>query len=171
MASNQSDPVLQFIRNVTARGCADSATDAQLLARFLAQHDEAAFALLVQRHGPMILGVCRRVLHQAHDVDKKSDKERLQGTWVPVSVELGGKKLSNEELKEKDFKTVFDGDSVTMTVQTQNKEMTYKLDPSKKPKHIDLVNSKGEVTRGIYLLDGNTLKLCAPDTPGEDRPT
>ena len=86
-------------------------------------------------------------------------------------MEMGGKKLSEKELKDKDFKTVFDGDSVTITVQGQSKELTYKLDPSQKPKHIDLVTPKEEVNRGIYLLDGDTLKLCATDKPGEDRPT
>jgi RNA polymerase sigma factor (sigma-70 family) len=40
-------------------------TDRQLLERFRAQRDEAAFALLVRRHGPMVLGVCRRV--QRHE--------------------------------------------------------------------------------------------------------
>src|SRR5262249_61529321 len=43
--------------------------DAQLLARFLAGRDEAAFAALVRRHGPMVLGVCRRLLRHAQDVE------------------------------------------------------------------------------------------------------
>jgi RNA polymerase sigma factor (sigma-70 family) len=37
-------------------------TDGELLDRFLAYRDEPAFTVLVQRHGPMVLGVCRRVL-------------------------------------------------------------------------------------------------------------
>src|SRR5438093_3457055 len=44
-------------------------SDAQLLESFLARRDEAAFETLVRRHGPMVLGVCRRVLGHAHDAE------------------------------------------------------------------------------------------------------
>jgi RNA polymerase sigma factor (sigma-70 family) len=50
------------LRAARARTAAADLTDAELLARFRAERDEAAFALLVQRHGPMVLGVCHRVL-------------------------------------------------------------------------------------------------------------
>ncbi len=40
-------------------------TDAQLLERFAVGRDEPAFAALMVRHGPMVLGVCRRLLHDA----------------------------------------------------------------------------------------------------------
>jgi RNA polymerase sigma factor (sigma-70 family) len=44
-------------------------SDGQLLERYLARRDEAAFAAIVRRHGPMVLGVCRRVLRNVHDAD------------------------------------------------------------------------------------------------------
>jgi RNA polymerase sigma factor (sigma-70 family) len=43
--------------------------DGALLARYLAQGDESAFSALVARHGPMVLGVCRRLLVNSHDAD------------------------------------------------------------------------------------------------------
>jgi RNA polymerase sigma factor (sigma-70 family) len=44
-------------------------TDAQLLACYVARHDEAAFEGLVRRHGPMVLGVCRRIAGNVHDAE------------------------------------------------------------------------------------------------------
>jgi DNA-directed RNA polymerase specialized sigma24 family protein len=45
--------------------------DAELLDRYARGHDQAAFATLVRRHGPLVLGVARRQLadqHRAEDV-------------------------------------------------------------------------------------------------------
>src|SRR5262245_40424658 len=47
----------------------DDGSDAHLLDRFVRGKDEAAFAGLMQRHGPMVMGVCRRVLRDAHAAD------------------------------------------------------------------------------------------------------
>jgi RNA polymerase sigma factor (sigma-70 family) len=46
-----------------------TAPDEQLLHRFVANRDEAAFSALVSRHGPMVLGVCRQLVHDPNDVD------------------------------------------------------------------------------------------------------
>ena len=52
-----------------SRSAAD-APDGQLLERFTARREEAAFAALVRRHGPLVLGVCRRILgHEQDAVD------------------------------------------------------------------------------------------------------
>jgi RNA polymerase sigma factor (sigma-70 family) len=48
---------------------APDAPDGELLARFVNHQDESAFALLLRRHSPMVLGVCRRMLNDPHDVE------------------------------------------------------------------------------------------------------
>src|ERR1700740_1416557 len=44
-------------------------TDTELLERFLGRREEAAFSAIVRRHGPMVLGVCRRVLRHRQDAE------------------------------------------------------------------------------------------------------
>ncbi len=46
-----------------------AASDAELLQAFLAVRSEAAFAAIIRRHGPMVFGVCKRILHEHHDAE------------------------------------------------------------------------------------------------------
>ena len=50
-------------------GSAAGLGDRQLIERFATSRDEAAFAALVARHGPMVLGVCRQLLGDQHDAE------------------------------------------------------------------------------------------------------
>jgi DNA-directed RNA polymerase specialized sigma24 family protein len=65
MSQGQFGKVLRFLR----RRCdaeAGEQSDRQLLERFARHRDEPAFTALVERHGPMVLAVCRRVLRDSH---------------------------------------------------------------------------------------------------------
>jgi len=65
--TNRTSPSLGSL--LQALFAQDAESDGELLRRFLAQRDEAAFTLLVKRHGPMVLGVCNRILGNAADAD------------------------------------------------------------------------------------------------------
>jgi RNA polymerase sigma factor (sigma-70 family) len=69
MATGNWTPVLRYIRQVRGSPAHAEVSDAQLLEHFTRQGDEAAFTALVERHGPMVLGVCLRVLRNTHDAD------------------------------------------------------------------------------------------------------
>jgi RNA polymerase sigma factor (sigma-70 family) len=66
MARRSLAGVLDFVRSLVGTGQADCCDDASLLRRFAIQRDEAAFVALVQRHGPLVLSVCRQVLRDPH---------------------------------------------------------------------------------------------------------
>src|SRR5260370_7212332 len=69
MTTARPSPLLRYIRKVAAGGNSSQRPDRQLLDDFSARRDEAAFAALVARHGPMVLRVCRRVLNQDQDAE------------------------------------------------------------------------------------------------------
>src|SRR5437764_5410053 len=69
MATKQLSRVVQTLRNAAFPGEADSRSDAQLLETYVRGREEAAFAALVHRHGPMVWGVCRRVLASHQDTE------------------------------------------------------------------------------------------------------
>ena len=58
-------PMLSHLRRLIDSSAANIGSDAELLGRFVRDRDEAAFAALVARHGPMVLRLCRRVLGDA----------------------------------------------------------------------------------------------------------
>jgi RNA polymerase sigma factor (sigma-70 family) len=71
MARRQPAPAVRHMRTLFDIGAIGGLTDGQLLDQFSTAHREvaeAAFAILVERHGPMVLRVCRGVLGDSHDV-------------------------------------------------------------------------------------------------------
>src|SRR5438477_6418432 len=69
MAANQLSMVMQNLRRSMLLRDSVGLSDRQLLASFVSHREESAFEAIVRRHGPMVMGVCRRVLGHRHDAE------------------------------------------------------------------------------------------------------
>jgi RNA polymerase sigma factor (sigma-70 family) len=83
MACSLSD-FLRCHRRIAAVQELAHLADAQLLQRYVRGRDEAAFAVLVYRHGGMVLGLCRRLVHNPADAD-----DAFQATWITLARKAG----------------------------------------------------------------------------------
>ena len=100
------------------------------------------------------------------------EEKAIQGTWTVVSREFVGKKTPDADLRA--LKVTIDENFLTLDDGQKKEKHAYKLDPSRKPKAIDLTKTgiEGrETTLGIYELDGDTLKLCWSEKDPDHRPT
>ena len=80
MASGAMGVAVRELRDLFRSGSSVGLTDGQLLARYAASNDGAAFAALVARHGPMVLATCRAVLRHEHDVE-----DAFQATFLVLA--------------------------------------------------------------------------------------
>src|ERR1700676_4115377 len=80
MATAQLSTLLHHIHKLVDASRIAQWTDRQLLEDFSARHDETAFTELVARHGPMVLRVCRRVLHHEQDAE-----DAFQATFLVLA--------------------------------------------------------------------------------------
>jgi RNA polymerase sigma factor (sigma-70 family) len=80
MAKTVSSPILQLIRRICGNPRGEDSPDQELLRRFLGERDEAAFETLLQRHGAMVLGVCRGVLGNEADAE-----DAFQATFLVLA--------------------------------------------------------------------------------------
>src|SRR5262249_14296870 len=67
--SAAADRVLQHVRSLAGEQALRELSDRELLRRFAAGREQAAFAVLVRRHGPLVLGAGRRVLGHVQDAE------------------------------------------------------------------------------------------------------
>ncbi len=84
MATGQLGAAIRQIERLFRVGSVSGLNEGQLLERFVKRGDEAAFAALMARHGPMVLGVCRQWLRDPNDVE-----DAFQATFLVLVRKAG----------------------------------------------------------------------------------
>ncbi|MBL8794690.1 MAG: hypothetical protein JNM56_12355, partial [Planctomycetia bacterium] len=77
MANAPLSHLVQHLCHQAGVRAVDDVSDGELLESFILRRDEAAFGSLVRRYGPLVLGLCRRILRDGHDAE-----DAFQATFV-----------------------------------------------------------------------------------------
>src|SRR5262249_28911995 len=80
MISAGGNTVISYLRPTLCAGTTAGAPGGDLLEQFVAQRDEAAFAALLRRHGPMVWRVCQRLL-----TDRQDAEDAFQATFLVLA--------------------------------------------------------------------------------------
>lgn len=105
----------------------------------------------------------RRLVTETYTHEAAGDKERLQGLWQAVSLKASGQKAPAKDVKE--FQLHFKCDKVVFLPNTQDREHKYHIEPTAKPKAMDITPGDGAKTGerlrcAIYDLTGDRLIIC-----------
>ncbi|HEX4960732.1 MAG TPA: TIGR03067 domain-containing protein [Thermoanaerobaculia bacterium] len=108
----------------------------------------------------------------------RDDLQKLQGTWLTVSLVSDGKTVVDENLPPKPgpvTRLVYEGNQWKVRVGEKTVATgTWKIDATKTPKELDILDESGLINdktkRAIYELEGDTFKYCIGQA-GKPRPT
>jgi uncharacterized protein (TIGR03067 family) len=105
----------------------------------------------------------------AKDDAAAKELEKLEGTWQLISAENDGKKMADKQAKNVRVTIKGGKHTVTFGEKPVAKDIAFTIDPTKTPKAVDDILPDGGMIRGIYELNGDTLRSCVA-APGKDRP-
>jgi uncharacterized protein (TIGR03067 family) len=104
--------------------------------------------------------------------EAKTDRETIQGKWAIASLTVNGEVRSADTFK--DLRLEIKGDKYIITQEGEAAFRTFKLDPTRKPKAIDITYgdgpNKGKTGRAIYSVEPDTLRICRDEQPERERP-
>jgi len=101
--------------------------------------------------------------------EKEKELKKLQGKWLVVALVQNGKEVPEKNLKDARLTLRIKGNTFTFTTPKRTQQGTVSIDPSKKPKTIDLLETpekgkeKKKAVLGIYEWVGPKLKIAADE--------
>jgi RNA polymerase sigma-70 factor (ECF subfamily) len=102
----------------------------------------------------------------------KADREVMQGQWVIASFIFNGEERPRDTFK--DLGLEIKGDKYLIKQGGETALRTFRLDPAKTPKAMDITYddgpNKGKTNHAIYILEGDVLTICRHQLPEKDRP-
>lgn len=115
------------------------------------------------RYIPLVAAACLCIAADETKPDAKKDVDQLQGMWQVVAIEHNGAKVEAKEAKQ--LKFIFTDKKLAVDRGSKEiHEALYKLNPTAKPKTIDVSfvsgPDEGKTLQGIYELNGDSLKIC-----------
>lgn len=132
MATSPMNTVIRHLRKTVLVQDAAGMTDAQLLESFIVRKDEEAFEALLRRHGPMVLGVCCRVLHNHHDAE-----DAFQATFLVLARKAASvkpKEMVGNWLHGVAYRTALKANETTTKRKIRERQVTEMPDPQAEPK-------------------------------------
>jgi uncharacterized protein (TIGR03067 family) len=104
--------------------------------------------------------------------EPKTDQEAIQGKWVVKSLIVNGQPSPADTFKN--LRLEIKGDKYLITHDGETASRTFKLDPTKAPKAIDITYddgpNKGKTGHAIYVIEVDTIKICRYEQPEMERP-
>ena len=96
----------------------------------------------------------------------RKDLDNFQGVWTVVSMDLNGKPLSEERRRK--IKLTIQGEKFTFETGQDSHEGLYKIDPTKDPKELNIVITRGDEKGKVYLViykfeDGKMIQCMQLD--------
>jgi hypothetical protein len=88
MVNERANTALRQVAGLFQEGTLTGLSDWQMLERFVEGRDEAAFEVLVARHGPMVFNVCKQLLRDPHDAE-----DAFQAVFLELVRKAGASRL------------------------------------------------------------------------------
>src|SRR5580704_12487720 len=122
---------MRDLRRVVLLQDGAESTDGQLLESFINQKDDLAFEGLIHRHGPMVLGVCRRILRNHHDAE-----DAFQATFLILAVKASSirpREMVGNWLHGVAYRTALKARTIAAKRQTREKHLMEMPEPEVPP--------------------------------------